>query len=110
MRPVYVTVTGVGNSSVIPMNHYVTPFNVGFGVTKTGTVDYTVQHTFDDVFSSTFNPATANWFDHPTIAAKTANADGNYAFPVTGIRIKGNSGSTGTVTLCLVQAGSAAAK
>jgi len=81
------------------MNTNVTPFNVGFGVLVTGTVDYTVQHTFDD-------PAVgfSTWFPHPTIATQAVNADGNYAFPVTGIRLTVNSGG-GTATLKLIQAG-----
>jgi len=81
------------------MNLNATPFNVGFGVVKTGTVDFTVQHSFDD-------PAVGftTWFNHPTVAAQIANADGNYAFPVTAIRITMNSGA-GTVTLKLIQAG-----
>ena len=91
--------TGVGSSSPLVMNTNVSPFNVGFGVLVDGTVNYTVQHTFDD-------PATgfSTWFSHPTVASQTANADGNYAFPVTGIKVLVNSG-TGTATLKLVQAG-----
>lgn len=106
MKPVYVSVTGETNSNPIPMNTYVTPFNVGFGVKASGAVNYTVQHTFDNIWDSTVTPT---WFDHPTIAAKTTAQDGNYAFPVTAIRLKGNSGNTGTSTLCLIQSGSAAA-
>lgn len=86
------------------MNVHTSPFNVGFGIVVSGTITYTVQHTFDDVWSPTFNPATANWFDHPTIASQTANADGNYAFPVAAIRIKSTAG-TGTATLTIIQAG-----
>ena len=104
MRPIVLTITGATNSSVSPMNINTSPFNVGFGVTVTGTINYTVQHTFDNVWSSTFDPTTATWFDHPTIASQTANKDGNYAFPVAAIRIKGNSGG-GTATLTLLQAG-----
>lgn len=91
--------TGVGSSSSLVMNTNVSPFNVGFGVLVTGTVNYTVQHTFDD-------PAVgfSTWFSHPTVASQAANADGNYAFPVTGIKVLVNSGS-GTATLKLVQAG-----
>lgn len=94
-----VSKTGVGSSSALVMNTNVTPFNVGFGVVVTGTVDYTVQHTFDD-------PAIgfSTWFAHPTIAGETTNQDGNYAFPVTGIKLLMNSGD-GTATLKLVQAG-----
>jgi hypothetical protein len=104
MRPITLTVTGVASSSTSPMNVNTSPFNVGFGVTVTGTITYKVQHTFDDVWSTTFNPATATWFDHPTITGLSANADGNYAFPVTAIRITGTAGS-GTATMRLIQAG-----
>lgn len=91
--------TGVGSSSALVMNTNVSPFNVGFGVIVTGTVNYTIQHTFDD-------PAVgfSTWFSHPTIASLSANADGNYAFPVTGIKVLVNSGD-GTAQLKLVQAG-----
>jgi hypothetical protein len=94
-----VSKTGVGSSSSLVMNTNISPFNVGFGVVVTGTVNYTVQHTFDD-------PAVGftTWFSHPTIASQAANADGNYAFPVTGIKVLVNSGS-GTATLNLIQAG-----
>jgi hypothetical protein len=89
----------VGSSAALVMNTNTNPFNVGFGVIVSGTVDYTVQHTFDD-------PAVGftTWFNHPTVADQIANADGNYAFPVTGIRITMNSGD-GVVTLKLIQAG-----
>lgn len=99
MKVQIVSKTGVGSSSALVMNTNVTPFNVGFGVLVTGTVNYTVQHTFDD-------PAVgfSTWFSHPTVASQAANADGNYAFPVTGIKVLVNSGD-GTATLKLVQAG-----
>jgi hypothetical protein len=91
--------TGTGSTTPFVMNTNTTPFNVGFGVLVTGTVNFTVEHTFDD-------PAVgfSTWFPHPTIATLAANADGNYAFPVTGIRLTVNSGG-GTATLKLIQAG-----
>lgn len=99
MKVQSVSKTGVGSSPSLVMNTNISPFNVGFGAVATGTVNYTVQHTFDD-------PAVGftTWYSHPTVAGQTANADGNYAFPVTGIKVLVNSGS-GTVTLNLVQAG-----
>lgn len=99
MKVQTVSKTGTGSSSALVMNTNISPFNVGFGVEVTGTVNYTVQHTFDD-------PAVgfSTWFSHPTVASETANADGNYAFPVTGVKVLVNSGS-GTATLKLVQAG-----
>lgn len=99
MKVQSVSKTGVGSSSALVMNTNISPFNVGFGVVVTGTVNYTVQHTFDD-------PAVgfSTWFSHPTVASLAANADGNYAFPVTGVKVLVNSGS-GTATLNLIQAG-----
>lgn len=99
MKVQTVSKTGVGSSDALVMNTNISPFNVGFGVIVSGTVDYTVQHTFDD-------PAIgfSTWFSHPTIAGETTNQDGNYAFPVTGIKVLVNSGS-GSATLKLIQAG-----
>lgn len=99
MKVQTVSKTGAGSSSALVMNTNTNPFNVGFGAIVTGSVDYTVQHTFDD-------PAVGftTWFPHPTIASQIASADGNYAFPVTGIRVTVNSGA-GTVALKVIQAG-----
>ena len=99
MKVQTVSQTGVGSSDALVMNTNISPFNVGFGVIATGTVNYTVQHTFDD-------PAVGftTWFSHPTVAAQTTNDDGNYAFPVTGIKVLVTSGD-GTATMNLVQAG-----
>lgn len=107
MRPIRVTVGAVGVSNPIPLDHYQGPFNVGLGVTLTpgAALTYTVQHTFDDVFAAGFTPAGATWFDHPTLSAETAEADGNYAFPVTAIRLNVTVWTGGSVTLTVIQAG-----
>ena len=94
MTPVTISQTGVGNSAATKVDTFIAPFNIGFGVVVTGTVTYTVQHSFDGT----------DWFNHPDVAAETANADGNYAFPVLLIRLTVNSGS-GTATLTAIQAG-----
>lgn len=101
MKQQIVSQTGVGSSTTIPMNLDSTPFNVGFGVTVTGTVTYTVQHSFDPVWQT---DGVTTWYNHPTIASLSANADGNYAFPVSAIKIVVTAG-TGTVQLTVIQAG-----
>jgi archaellum component FlaF (FlaF/FlaG flagellin family) len=101
MRPITQSQTAAGSTTAVPMDHYISPFNVGFGVVVSGTVNYTVQHTFSNIFDTAVTPT---WFNHPVIAAQTTNQDGNYAFPVTAIRLTVNSG-TGTATITLVQAG-----
>jgi hypothetical protein len=100
MRQQVVSKTGTGSSAIIPMNLDSTPFNVGFGVVATGTVTYTVQHTFDNPWTT----ATPVWFNHPTVAGEIANADGNYAFPVAAIKVVVTAG-TGTAQLTVIQAG-----
>ena len=99
MKVQTVSRTGVGSSPALVMNTNISPFNVGFGVKVTGEVTYTVQHTFDD-------PAVgfSTWYSHPTIAAETDNQDGNYAFPVTGIKVLVTAGE-GTAAMNLLQAG-----
>ena len=104
MRPTTISKTGSGSTAPIPMLLFVTPFNVGIGVVVSGTVNYTVQHTFDNIFAAGYDASTGNWFNHASLASQTGNADGNYAFPVTAIRLTVNSGS-GTATITIVQAG-----
>lgn len=100
MRPVSVTQSEVGSSAVQVPDIRLNPFAIGVGVAVTGTITYTVQHTFDDPFS-----AVATWFDHPSLTAQTTNKDSNYAFPVRGIRLSVSASTGGSATLKLVQAG-----
>ncbi len=108
MRPVVYTLSdasgGVLYSRVNPVDNYVSPFNVALSVRVTGTANYTVQYTFDDVFAADYTPASGNWVDHPTLTAQTTTKDSNIAYPVRGIRIALNSG-TGSVTFTIIQAG-----
>jgi hypothetical protein len=104
------TKTGTGRSSVHIPDTFEDPFNIGIGcvVSGTGTVTYSVQHTFEDVFSPTFDASTATWFSNSGITDKTANTDGNYAYPVNGIslNITAKTGTPGpTVTVYILQAG-----
>jgi len=100
MRQQTASRTGTGSSNVLAMDTYISPFNVGFGVVVTGTVNYTVQHTFDNPQTNP-NPT---FFSHPTVASLAVNQDGNYAFPVAAIKVLVNSGA-GTATLTVIQAG-----
>lgn len=98
MRPQVITQSGIGSTAWIPLDYKQSPFNVGFGVTVTGTVTYKIEHTFDDVYDSTITPVA---FSHST-ASGSSNTDGNYAFPIRAVRITVTAG-TGTVKLTLLQ-------
>lgn len=102
MRPQVVTVGSQTTSAWIPVDMYQNPFSIGFGVTLSAgaTLTYSVEHTFDDVFDSTVTPVA---FAHATVAAQTANDDGNYAFPVRAIRLNVTAYTDGNATLTLLQ-------
>lgn len=102
MIPKIITQTGTGSSLVIVFDIFRNPFNVGIGCVVSGTVNYTVQHSFDDPQ----NPSAQTWFPHDDTAlvAATANQNSNYAYPVTSSRVTVNSGA-GSVTVTYIQAG-----
>ena len=107
MRPIRVSVGSQTTSAPIPMDTYQNPFNVGVSVNLSAgaSLTYTVQHTFDDINAPGFSAATATWFPHATLAAKTASSDGNYAYPVTAIRLNVTAFTSGTATMNVIQAG-----
>lgn len=100
MGPVTLSTTdasgGATNSAVCPIDWRTCPVNVGIGCIVTGTVSYSVQHTFDGT----------NWFENANISSATATADTNYNFPVKSIRIHQASGS-GNVVATVLQSGPA---
>lgn len=107
MRPIRVTVGAQDVSRVVPLDTYQDPFNVSIGValSAAASLTYSVQHTFDDVQAPDFDPTTATWFTNSGLSAKTTSLDGNYAFPVTAIRLNVTTYSSGTATMTVIQAG-----
>lgn len=115
--PIGYKIIQTGTGATAPWNPDVyrgAPFNIGVGVVVNSTgVTYNVEHTFDAVFGGLFGSSislvassAATWFQNSGISAKSTNQDGNYAFPVVGIRLNVTAGSsTGTTTMTLLQAG-----
>lgn len=94
MRPVTVTQTGVGMSDQIRVDYRQPNFKIGMGFVVSGTVTYTIQHSFNGT----------DWFDNsdPALVGATTNQDTNYAFPIFANRINVTAG-TGSVTMTLLQ-------
>ena len=92
-----VGISPVSVSQTVPLNWRENPFSVSLFVDISGTINYSVQHTFANVYA-TADPAQGTWVAHSSVASKTADADGNYAFPVMGTRVIVNS-VTGGATL-----------
>lgn len=97
---------GVGATRWLPMNIHAQPVNISIGAVVTGTVNYTLQYTYDDVNAVTSQnvwvPPTT-WND-TTMVSKTANNDTTFSLPINALRILLNSG-TGTVAATVIQAG-----
>ena len=106
MRRIAVSTSGSGTSAMVPLNIQNIEFKAAVGCIVTGTVNYTVQHTYDDVYSSTFSAATATWFNdaNAALVGATANQEGTYAYPYTALQIKQNSG-TGSVQMVVIEQG-----
>jgi hypothetical protein len=111
MRPIRVTLTAAGVSAPIILDTYRNPFNVGIGVTASAgaNLTFTVQFTYDDVFSNTFNPSTAQWFAVSGLNAQVASANGLVSSPVTAMRLSvanpATGDYTGSATMTVIQAG-----
>lgn len=114
--PVVLSLTGLSSTGGMPMwmpDIYIRPFNIGIGITASSSLTtYSIQHTFDYIggLSSNFNgwiSSAAAWYDNTGISgASGSSVNGNYAFPVSAIRLNVLSGSsTVTITAKLIQAG-----
>ncbi len=97
MRPQTISITGTGETNALKVDFTQDNFKIGFGVVINGTVDYTVQHTFDDP-----NKVTPTWFDNEVVVNQIDNQDGNFAYPIRALRLVNNSG-TGTSTMTILQ-------
>lgn len=107
---VAVGTTNTGSTPYQLPNFHITPFLLQIGVVVSGTVNYSVEYTYDDFYTvapaTSPNPVTVNptAFSLTALAAKTANTDGSFTQPVRGWRLTVNSGS-GTATATGIQAG-----
>jgi hypothetical protein len=107
MQPQVYSLTGTGSSDPFVVNTNTTPVNIGIAVVVSGTVNYTVQHTFDSAGGSQpYNPQAGftTWFDDATLASQSTTKQTTILYPVTGVRLVVNSGN-GTATMTVVQAG-----
>ena len=106
MRPVSLTVNGIGTSAPIVLNYMQTPFNASISVIVTGVATYTVQHTFDDIFASNYVAANGNWWnnDNANLVGATSSQTGNYSAPIRASRlVVNNAQPDASVTLEIIQ-------
>lgn len=106
MRPIAVTVAdasgGAKNSGPLPLDIYARP-QISLQVDVTGTANWTIQQTLDDVFDTAITPT---WFDHPdtNLVAQTVDRQGHYNEVPRAARLVLNSGS-GSAKITIIQPG-----
>jgi hypothetical protein len=96
-----------GSSAWVPIDRNVTPINIGIGceITSGASLNYTVEHTYDDIQDATVLTGTVHVFAHSSIASKTADFEGSYSAPINAFRITLNTWTSGTVRMNSIQAG-----
>jgi hypothetical protein len=102
----------VGSSRWVVCNYQIAPANISMSVVVDGTVNYTIEYTYDNVNSNqnTMGGANGNYpavptvWAHSTLAAQTTSKDGFFAYPILAWRATLNSGS-GSITATGVSAG-----
>lgn len=89
-------------SNWIPLDRAQQNFKASVAVQlSTGaSMTYEIEHTFDDVQNPDVVPVA---FDHEFMVGKTANDDGNYAFPVTALRLNITAYTGGSAGLRVTQ-------
>ena len=99
-----------GFTATLFPDYAIRPFNIGIGCTVNSTaLTYSVQHSFD-YGSSTVISSNVSWFTNTAFSSIAGvQQDGNYAFPVSAIRLyvtaTTSSSGTNTVTMTAIQAG-----
>ena len=91
-----IIVSGVGNANIDGT------FQVA-GVTDQNTITYAITST--TLASTPAKVSVMRVFTHSTLTAKTANSDGNIAFPVSAVRLRLSAWVAGYVTMLVTQAG-----
>lgn len=101
---VQVGTNGVGASAWKVLDTFVNMMNLGLSVIVTGTVNYTMNYTYEDPNVPIVAGGSPTAWPLSALAAKAANAEGNILFPVAAVQLVINSG-TGSATLVVVQSG-----
>ncbi len=104
MRPVVITKSTTGATAPVPLDYYTAASKASIEVLVTGTVNYTVQDTFDDVFADGYDPSTGNWTssNDGSLVGATTTQKATYIGEPRAIRVLVNSG-TGSIRFTVIQ-------
>lgn len=81
-------------TQIVPLD-YRSQIAAAVAVDVTGTINFTVQETFDDIQASTLASQSAQWFNITALASKTADTVGSSTAGAVAVRLLVNSYSSG---------------
>lgn len=93
---------GVGSTPWQTMNWHIAPFQVTVAVIVSGTVNYTVEYTYDDPNNLPAGITQPGIFSPTAMTAQTTTLDGSLVGPVAAVRLTINSGA-GSVRFITLQ-------
>lgn len=98
------TLSGVGVSDFAVVDPQAYPFLISVTVYVSSGADlvYSIEHTAEDINTP---QDVAETISHACLVGQTSSADSNYMFPITGIRLRITSYTSGTATMIVRQAG-----
>lgn len=103
---IQVGTNGVGSSAWKIPNWHISPFQIGIACVVSGTVNYTVELTYQDPSGNYPDPNQTFplAFNHPSLVSSATSLTGSIMEPCAAYRITVNSG-TGSVDMQSIQAG-----
>ena len=124
MRQIVVTQTGIGQTTAVPLDPYIAPFQVSIGLAIAGDAECDVQHTYDNIFDSSITPS---WYSTASVGSSSSALlqesgflllqengseilTGNESFsvyidyPVSAVRLN-TAVNTGSIRMTVLQAG-----
>ena len=100
MTPISISQTGTGRSSLVQVDNFANPFNVGLHIVLTGTATFNVEISPQDPMDAT--PTV--WIAAPSLSGLTAGSAVSMTVPCRAVSLNVTAGS-GTVTAYVVQSG-----
>jgi hypothetical protein len=95
---------GAVTSNIVALDTFATQFQTSIGCVVTGTANYTVQYTLDNVLVNGYLASSGTWYNLTDLAAKTGTLSAYVDFPVTAVKLVQNSGN-GSVVMTVLQTG-----
>lgn len=95
---------GAVTTNIVALDTFSTQFQTTIGCAVTGTANYTVQYTLDNVLVDGYVPTSGTWYNITDLTTKTGTLSAILDYPVSAVKMVQNSGN-GSVVMTVLQTG-----